>query len=1102
MVLGENGGYLMRLVCLGILLSFVLSFAQISVEVKDEQMYNPSMLGLRARVINNSGQSYDNVTVNILLKKNNTSGIYALDAYYTEGWNCTIAEQSGDYVVVKMTIPHIGEGTTPNESGVSLGLHLTDWQALPKSSENGYPSGIAFTTALNYSAYQGDVLIGGTSYVDPISVVPSLRFVGVQPEDYTDGSVPAWIEIENYGATPADLSKITLEWPTSTGIASSVVSSAVLQPGKRLRVCTMQLTCPDDDVVAAVPTLPMGATGEILLRYNGVAKDYLSWGLNEGLLAADAREANIQYTRIRFDEGFVDEYWHRVANGMFYKKIEGKWYSYTSDHNVNTTERPAPIPYINDEMLCLEGNETSRLVRFAWHPVEDAVGYNLTVKRGDGSTVFNQFTSLVYQDIILDQDVYNWSVEVVFGNEQYSVSNPWMDHYAIWKTKSVQTCANITEQHELNVQHYGVHKDTRMVVPNWGELSEFPEISWDHPDVFVYNSHYDTYIRDTPWNGNNLFLEVDWRCWAVSAQILNTYYGGNLTQDEIKYYGKTAGFENVVTGYGISSRAERDKIISPFVLGDMGGAYAAEVKVLLKWALNLTDDSQLEHAVLNDQPFDPEFVMNHINAGRPIYYFQNSHIMIIDGYRFSSDRFQVHRVNVYNGGEVEWTDNANYIRVGYYFVPKNVSNPRMTDNRVHIDSDGDGLVDFDEIERFHTNPYNKDTDGDGIEDKVEIYSYTIKEPFEKVVEQTYSTGYTYTRLSRLGDYEGAFGPIYRTEVYADIDGDGNRAELDVDSDHPNNDGIPDGVEDLNHNGYVDNGETDPYNFSDDGAAIAEPVETVVWDAPSLVAIYAFEGINVGDNVTCNSGMHGYCQIASESALQYYAVSLGTNSTFGGVFSKGGVQLRDNSHIVGDVSIYSLPTNSISPELGQNSSVTGTTDVRTVTEWPFAVSDNAHHSLENKDNWPDVTVNPGQTLVLDGDVAYRNLTVQAGATLKLGAGTIKVGNITLEWGSRLEFVNPGRETVLIVDGYVNWRAQIVNSDLQTVAKGFKLIQYAPGYIHIEGDWAGTIHARWSELMLGQVKKTAYGSFVAKKVYLGNGLVIYRVHFDPIPLTDLV
>ena len=472
----------------------------------------------------------------------------------------------------------------------------------------------------------------------------------------------------------------------------------------------------------------------------------------------------------------------------------------------------------------------------------------------------------------------------------------------------------------------------------------------------------------------------------------------------------------------------------------------------------------------------------------------------------SSDEWKCSAINI-TGAELTGNDfmfNNSNVSFIMYIVPPVVTNPRMSDSRVHEDSDEDGIVDFDEDERFPTSANKSDSDEDGIDDKVEIFSYTIKEHFVENL-QCYNPG-TNSFVQNdyhIGDYlDDENGTLCRYEIYADIDGDGNRAELDVDSDHLNNDGLPDGVEDLNHNGYVDNGETDPYNFSDDGAAVTEPVETVVWDAPSLVAIYAFEGINVGDNVTCNSGMHGYCQIASESPLQYYAVSLGTNSTFGGVFSKGGVQLRDNSHIVGDVSIYSLPTNSISPELGQNSSVTGTTDVRTVTEWPFAVSDNAHHSLENKDNWPDVTVNPGQTLVLDGDVAYRNLTVQAGATLKLGAGTIKVGNITLEWGSRLEFVNPGRETVLIVDGYVNWRAQIVNSDLQTVAKGFKLIQYAPGYIHIEGDWAGTIHARWSELTLGQVKKTAYGSFVAKKVYLGNGLVIYRVHFDPIPLTDLV
>ena len=1092
----------MRLVCLGILLSFVLSFAQISVEVKDEQPYNPSMLGLRARVVNNSGQSYDNVTVNILLKKS-PSETFALDAYYTEGWNCSIAEQSGEYLVIKMVIPHLGTGISPNESGVSLGIHHADnWQPLSKTSENGFPSGIAFTTALNYSVYQGDVLIGGSSFIDPSSVVSSLRFVGLQPVNNSDGSIPAWIEIENYGTTPADLSNMTLEWPTSMGTASSVVSSAVLQPGKRLRICAVQVDCPDDDVVASVPLLPMGSIGEILLYYNAVALDYLSWGSNAGVLAANAREANIQYTRIRMEPGYADEFWHAVWDGIFYKKIDGQWFSYrTEEYDVNTTNRPGPITYMNEETLCMDGSNPPK-VKFAWHPVEGAIGYNLTVKKSDGTVVFSQFVHRVSRKIELGAGTYYWNVRAVFWKDRYAVDNPWMDHYLIWKTKTITMCTDITNEVYLQAPQYGVHKDTRMLVPNWGELAEFPEISWDHPDVFVYGLTYDYSIIGS--FGNPLFYEVDSRCWAVATQILNAFYHGNLTQDEIKYYGKTVGFENVWTVFGTYSRPERDKIIGPFALGLSGVGYLPEIKMLLKWALNI-DDSQLEHGAFGDGPFDQTFVMEHIDQNRPIYFMEKNHFMIVDGYRFSSGDFQVHLVNLYNGGEVEWVSNQDR-HVRAYFVPIDVTHPRMSDIRVHIDSDNDGIVDFDEIERFHTNPYSKDSDGDGIEDKVEIFSYTIKEPFIKTMQCTDPMNYTSSYDLKLGDYiDEEVGTICRLEVYADIDGDGKRAEKDVDSDHPNNDGLPDGAEDLNNNGYVDNGETDPYNIADDGGATGVPsekVEITEWDIPELVAIYTFEELNVGDNVTCNSGMHGYCRVASESALQYYAVSLGHNSTIGDVFSKGGVQLRNDAHVVGDVSVYSLPNASITPDIYQNASVTGETNVHTLGEWPYVVSDNAYHSLEGKENWADLTVHPGQTVSLSGDVAYRNLKVEAGGTLKLGAGTIMVGNITMEWGSRLEFTNPGRETLLIVDGYINWRAQIVNSDLQTVAKGFKLIEYAPGYIHIEGDWAGTIFARWSELTLGQVKKTAYGSFVAKKVYLGNGLTIYRVHFSPIPLTDLV
>lgn len=40
------------------------------------------------------------------------------------------------------------------------------------------------------------------------------------------------------------------------------------------------------------------------------------------------------------------------------------------------------------------------------------------------------------------------------------------------------------------------------------------------------------------------------------------------------------------------------------------------------------------------------------------------------------------------------------------------------------DTDGDGLSDYDELNRYHTSPYLKDTDSDGVDDKAEITQNT------------------------------------------------------------------------------------------------------------------------------------------------------------------------------------------------------------------------------------------------------------------------------------------------------------------------------------------------------------------------------------------
>ena len=88
-----------------------------------------------------------------------------------------------------------------------------------------------------------------------------------------------------------------------------------------------------------------------------------------------------------------------------------------------------------------------------------------------------------------------------------------------------------------------------------------------------------------------------------------------------------------------------------------------------------------------------------------------------------------------------------------------------------VDSDGDGLLDYVEME-IGTSPYNPDTDYDGLPDGVEV-----------------------------------------------DDSDGNRTDpLNPDSD---GDFLPDGVEDSNHNGRVDKGETDPLNPDSDGDGIPD-----------------------------------------------------------------------------------------------------------------------------------------------------------------------------------------------------------------------------------------------------------------------------------------
>jgi hypothetical protein len=116
-----------------------------------------------------------------------------------------------------------------------------------------------------------------------------------------------------------------------------------------------------------------------------------------------------------------------------------------------------------------------------------------------------------------------------------------------------------------------------------------------------------------------------------------------------------------------------------------------------------------------------------------------------------------------------------------FFMPRGARG-RSDEPEVSKDTDGDGLMDFDE-QRFGTNPAVKDTDSDDIDDKPEIRAWVFDEKY----------GY-WPQL----DVDNS-----------NRDGDKKRMEVDEDSD---NGGCTDGLEDQNTNGKHEANLKEFYNF--------------------------------------------------------------------------------------------------------------------------------------------------------------------------------------------------------------------------------------------------------------------------------------------------
>jgi len=187
-------------------------------------------------------------------------------------------------------------------------------------------------------------------------------------------------------------------------------------------------------------------------------------------------------------------------------------------------------------------------------------------------------------------------------------------------------------------------------------------------------------------------------------------------------------------------------------------------------------------------------VVREIDASRPIVAANSHHAFVITGYEVTGGPRLIPVNDPWPGRT--YKQDIDHVKLpasdfNFFLMPAN-PNVRHQEESVTTDSDGDGVVDFDETERFGTNASSDDGDQDLLRDKQDIL-------------------------------QGVFNPTYGyavngSEAGRDFDSDGTPSERDKDSDSG---GCPDGVEDTNGNGHVDSGERSNFDPDDDRRAECE-----------------------------------------------------------------------------------------------------------------------------------------------------------------------------------------------------------------------------------------------------------------------------------------
>ena len=617
-------------------------------------------------------------------------------------------------------------------------------------------------------------------------------------------------------------------------------------------------------------------------------------------------------------------------------------------------------------------------------------------------------------------------------------------------------------------------KDTRMLAEKW--KNGFNEKNWNK--VFPKYS-LNGRINDAAKN----------RCWLTMAQMINHYKGGDISEDEIMYYvreelGDIDGGGPIETMQALSYALELD-IWDKTTYLSLISAYAASgtIPVSEGWFVG----PPLLHTIISTIESGNIMGLSQLNDATTYL----AHSLVLNGYKIQMNGdVYIHVLNTDNMGNSEWRYYCNISFLGLdvlanffanglgvtklleyisgvhltnniyftYYIPPPSAKGRTSRPSIFEDADSDGIVDFDEVKRFVTNPSTNDSDGDGVNDFDEIYGF-----------MKCTSGSNYMSNS-------------------DIDGDDLHAAIDVDSD---GDGYCDAQEDA----YK---ESNQINSCERFDATRFPKNVIPGCKDYTVALLAKELLLLNDRASCVLLNGTYCPIVSYNSdfSGAFGVGLGVKAEVGNIFSAKPVLLRDRAFVHGNLET----ANTI---IKQSSTIKVAGSIIEHSPHENSTKQAYDNFFENTFDWNlDFEINNTRVLnsgenLTSGLLSYNfrkvDFNFNSGSSLILNVpGEFYAGALKFQKDSKLIPQTNG-SVIFYVGNDFQWNGTIVADDMVSAAHHFMIYYYGTNPVYIQTEFAGTIVAPNAKVIVGQVGKNFYGAIYAKSIEVHQDTKVIWVPF---------